>query len=130
SSLAIFALGASAARRPVPPAFHVHLVRAKPAENDTLAAAPKAITLWFSEAPELALTSIKVTRADQKELALDALTKGEQAASNGGTALATVVAPVKGAVEAGTYTVAWKTAAKDGHPSRGTYSFVVAAQRR
>jgi len=43
---------------------------------------------------------------------------------------ATVVAGVKGKMAAGTYTVAWRTMAKDGHVARGTFAFTVAPAKR
>jgi copper transport protein len=36
-----------------------------------------------------------------------------------------VLIPVSGPLPPGRYTVTWRTAASDGHPSRGTFSFVV-----
>ncbi|MEP6492158.1 MAG: copper resistance CopC family protein [bacterium] len=110
-----------------PSAFHVHLLRSQPAEHDTLAKLPATITLWFSEAPELAVTSVKLTGADQRAVSLDAPKRAD--ASLGAGSDAAIVASVKDATKPGVYTVAWKTAAKDGHPASGTYSFVVAPKR-
>jgi hypothetical protein len=43
---------------------------------------------------------------------------------------ATVVAGVKGKMSPGTYTVVWRTMAKDGHIARGTFAFTVAPAKR
>src|SRR5829696_7527595 len=67
--------------------FHLHLVKSAPAANATVGAAPASIRLWFSQAPELKLTSVKVTGPGTAVVALAPLARGDSAL---------VVAPVKG----------------------------------
>lgn len=85
-------------------------------------APPTSVRLWFSQPPELAVTTVKVTgpRPRATAVALAPLARGDSAL---------VVAPVKGVMAPGTYTVAWRTMAKDGHVARGTFAFTVAATR-
>src|SRR5437868_3410606 len=64
--------------------FHLELTKSDPKAKDSLAAAPKAITLWFTEAPELKVTSIKLTDAKNVAVALDSVRKAQ--ASLGPTA--------------------------------------------
>lgn len=98
--------------------FHLHLVKSTPAANASVAAAPDSIRLWFSQAPELKLTTVKVTGPGTAAVALAPLAKGDSAL---------VVAGVKGKMAAGSYTVAWRTMSKDGHVVRGTFAFRVGA---
>ena len=100
--------------------FHLHLVKSDPAANGTVAAAPDSIRLWFSQRPELGVTSVKVSGPNNATVALTPLAKGDSSA---------VVVGVKGAMLAGAYTVTWRTMAKDGHVARGTFAFKVGAAR-
>ena len=97
--------------------FHNHLVKSAPLTGETVAA-PKTITLWFAEKPELPASTIALLAADSSTIAT-----GKLSAPAGETnAIATTVDK---ALAAGTYTVQWKTAGSDGHPARGKYSFTV-----
>ena len=98
--------------------FHLHLVKSAPAANARVAAAPDSIRLWFSQAPELKLTSVKVTGPGNAAIPLAPLAKGDSAL---------VVAAVKAKMAAGAYTVTWRTMSKDGHVVRGTFAFRVGA---
>ena len=98
--------------------FHLHLVKSLPAANATVAAAPDSIRLWFSQPPELKVTSVKVTGPGTAVVPLAPLAKRDSAL---------VIAPVKGKMAIGAYTVAWRTMAKDGHVAHGTFAFKVGA---
>jgi methionine-rich copper-binding protein CopC len=96
--------------------FHLHLLKSVPAANATVSTAPQVIRLWFSQPPELGVTSVKVTGPTSAAVALAPLAAGDSAL---------VVAAVKGKMAAGAYTVAWRTMAKDGHVARGTFAFTI-----
>ena len=98
--------------------FHLHLVKSLPAANATVTAAPDSIRLWFSQPPELKVTSVKVTGPGTAAVALAPLAKRDSSL---------VIAPVKGKMAPGAYTVAWRTMAKDGHVARGTFAFKIGA---
>ena len=117
AAFAIGLLGTSAWAAP----FHLHLLRSSPQANATVAAAPDSIRLSFSQTPELKVTTVTVTGPGSTSVALAPLASGDSA---------TVVAGVKGKMSAGTYTVAWRTMAKDGHVARGTFAFTVAPAKR
>ena len=87
----------------------------------TVAAAPDSIRLSFSQTPELKVTTVTVTGPGSASVALAPLASADSA---------TVVAGVKGKMAAGTYTVAWRTMAKDGHVARGTFAFTLAPAKR
>ena len=99
--------------------FHLHLLRSNPAANATVTVAPDSIRLWFSQTPELGVTTVTVTGPGNAAVPLAPLASRDSAA---------VVAAVKGAMKAGAYTVTWRTMAKDGHIARGTFGFKVGAR--
>ena len=102
---------------PLPAARHNRLVKAEPGVDSTVAKAPTQIRLWFMEAPELAVTSIKLADAAARPIAT-----GEVKATDEKTSVAVAVtAPL----QAGRYTVTWKTAGTDGHVIRGSFGFAV-----
>ena len=120
TAAAAFAVGLLATSAWAAP-FHLHLLRSSPEANATVAAAPDSIRLSFSQMPELKVTTVTVTGPGSASVALAPLASGDSA---------TVVAGVKGKMSAGTYTVAWRTMAKDGHMARGTFAFTVAPAKR
>jgi copper resistance protein C len=99
---------------------HLHLERSEPAANDTVATAPAAVRLWFSEQPELAVTTIRLSATGGSAITLAPLTR-----DTGATA--PVVAPLRAHPGAGAYTVWWRSTARDGHVSTGQFQFVIAA---
>jgi len=123
--LAAGTAAAPAARPPVRPADatatarHLHLERSEPKANDTVASAPAAVRLWFSEQPELAVTTIRLTATGGTPVPLAPLTR-----DTGATA--PVVAPIRAHPAAGAYTVFWRSTARDGHVSNGQFQFVIA----
>src|SRR5687768_17442853 len=71
--------------------FHLHLLRSAPGANATVTAAPDSLRLWFSQAPELGVTTVKLTGPGTATVALSPLAKGDSAL---------VVAAVKGKMAA------------------------------
>jgi copper transport protein len=94
---------------------HTRLTRSEPAANERLRAAPLAIRLWFSEAPEPRTTSIQLRDASGNELALGAPAAGSTKLEVG--------ASILGTLRPGLYHVTWRIVGKDGHPIAGRYSF-------
>ena len=99
-------------------AWHLHLKRAEPGVNDTVAAAPKAVRLWFTETPEAVGARVTLTGPGGTAIAL-----GKPAVESGDDA--PLAAEVKGPMAPGTYQVAWRAMAKDGHTMGGTFRFVL-----
>jgi copper transport protein len=97
---------------------HAALVRANPANNETLARPPARVVLWFSEAIEQKLTQIQVVdkdggRVDGGDMAFDP--NDDTFASVGVKTL-----------PPGLYYVRWSNVSKvDGHNLRGSYPFIV-----
>ena len=97
---------------------HAHLKRSEPAAGSKVASSPQLIRLWFSEQPELSMTFITLKDANGKEWVLASPQKDP-------TDPLSISVHVSQSLPAGRYTVAWRTAASDGHPSQGTFGFVV-----
>ncbi len=96
--------------------LHLKLDKSSPTAGAELASAPTSVQLWFSQPVELPVTKVTVAGADKKEIAVKALVKAEDGA---------VVAPISGTIGSGSYTVSWRTMAKDGHVIKGDFSFRV-----
>jgi putative copper export protein/methionine-rich copper-binding protein CopC len=98
---------------------HARLVKSTPAANAKLTTSPTALTLWFSERPELRFTKIELLDSLNAPVSIGAVAvvPGETMA---------MTAPVPTTLGNGKYTVSWRTAGADGHPLTGKFSFVVA----
>ena len=99
---------------------HAHLKRSDPAPASQLAAPPQVIRLWFSEQPELSMTFASLKDSAGKAFALSSADR--EPSSQMGVAFY-----VLSALPPGRYTLSWRTAASDGHPSSGKFTFVVLA---
>jgi putative copper export protein/methionine-rich copper-binding protein CopC len=97
---------------------HTRLSRSSPAAGDTLRDTPASIRLWFSGRAELSFTRVHLLAADGREVPL-----GRVARLDGSMSAFTI--PIGTSLPGGTYTVVWETAAADGHPVKGRYSFTV-----
>jgi copper transport protein len=97
---------------------HARLERSTPAANAHLRAAPGSLALWFSERPELSFTVIQLLDSAGARVSLGAAEKTAGDPSG-------VIVTIAGELRAGEYTVSWRTAAADGHPSSGRYVFFV-----
>jgi copper transport protein len=97
---------------------HAHLKRSEPAAGSKITSSPQLIRLWFSEQPDLSMSFISVKDMSGKEWVL----AGPQKDPTNQLAVSVCVSQP---LPAGRYTVAWRTAASDGHPSHGSFSFTV-----
>jgi methionine-rich copper-binding protein CopC len=106
-------------------ARHLKLIRSEPLANAHLTASPTDVKLWFTQRPELTVTSIKVksgTGTTAVERALAPLARAAAANSP-------ITAPVGAALAPGHYEVVWRTMARDGHVLNGVIPFDVGAAR-
>lgn len=94
---------------------HTHLTKSDPAANARLTVLPMMLRLWYSEAPELAMTRVALTDSSGKAVALGGVERDDNKLA--------VHFRIVGHLSAGLYKVSWKTAASDGHPSQGTFAF-------
>jgi putative copper export protein/methionine-rich copper-binding protein CopC len=102
---------------------HARLLRSTPAAHSRLDSAPTSLSLWFSERPELRFTSIQLLDSAGASIPLGTL--AALTAEPPG-----VTAPIASRMINGRYTVVWRTAAADGHPTSGRYTFEVASAAR
>jgi copper transport protein len=100
-------------------AAHTHLRESSPAAGATVAPDVRQVRLRFSEAVEPSFTSVTLTGPDGKPLATGALAYP----TDGGGRV--VLVSLSGPLAAGRWTVDWRTAAADGHPAKGSFSFTV-----
>ena len=98
--------------------MHLRLVKSTPAKDSVLAAAPTHVMLWFSQEPQTRLSAITLTGPNGATVALGPVTQCP-------TENVLLFAKVEGAMPAGAYTIAWRTASSDGHVIRGEIPFRV-----
>lgn len=111
---------AVAAPAPTVARFHLALSKSEPAAHDTVAA-PTAIKLWFTETVQMASTAVQVSDAAKKVVSTGAISIAQ-------SPKAPVVVALAAGLKPGKYTVDWKTMADDGHPTKGTFDFVIGAK--
>jgi methionine-rich copper-binding protein CopC len=115
-SLPIIAL-AAAALAPAGPAFaHAHVVTSSPSAN-AVVAAPKQISLTFSEKLVPAFSKVEVSMPAMK-MSVPVKT----ALSSDGR---TLVATPQGQLTKGAYVIKWAAASADGHRTAGTIPFKI-----
>jgi copper transport protein len=98
---------------------HLHLEGSAPSANDTLAVVPTVIRLAYSESVELGFSDLSLVGP------LGEVRLGELVVPVDSPAV--LEAAIAGRLVAGEYTVRWQAASADGHPMRGEYTFVLAA---
>ena len=98
---------------------HGALKSSVPAKGARLSAAPRELRLVFTESPELAFTTIQLMGPGGAPIALAPFGTADDSRR-------AVIAAIRGALVAGTYTVLWKIAGADGHPVEGRFSFEIA----
>lgn len=96
---------------------HAHLDSADPPQGAVLSDPPEAVSLVFTEALELALSSVTLADAEGNEIGLEAPENEE-----GDPRSLRVTLP---ALTPGVYTVAWTVTSVDTHSTSGTYSFTL-----
>jgi len=95
---------------------HAHLVSATPTANATVAA-PKTITLHFSEKLEPKFSGLELMTADGAKV--------DVASSVPATDRKTITGTVAGQLAPGAYMVTWHVVSDDGHRIKGDFNFTV-----
>lgn len=116
-SLAALA-GASALLATSPAWAHAHLVSSNPAANATVAAAPKAITLTFSEKVVPAFSKFDITMPEHGGMKVAVKT----VVSTDGKS---ITGTPEAALTKGAYKIVWSAASADGHKMSGEVTFKV-----
>jgi copper resistance protein C len=97
---------------------HLRLERSVPAADSTVAASPPEIRLFFSEAPHMNGTTVRLANAAEE------LVETSAAAANTEDPRQVFIRPAN-PLAAGSYTVHWRVIAQDGHTQRGSFDFRV-----
>ena len=105
-----------------PARAHAHLRKSEPAASASVSS-PAAIRLWFTEEPELMLTVVRLTDSTGAVVPLGTPSHDTDGPLSVRLAIGATLHP-------GRWTVTWKTAALDGHPSNGTFTFQVVGPAR
>lgn len=106
----------------LPVVRHLHLLRSEPAKNSTVTTAPRELRLWFSQRPEVAMTSARIASGSHNSAAGRAVIRpwdGEGVL---------VVMPIRDSLANGRHVVVWRTMAQDGHVITGEFAFTVAVR--
>jgi methionine-rich copper-binding protein CopC len=103
---------------PVP---HLRLVSTAPAADTVVAESPAEIRLFFSEAPQMRGTTVRLADA------AEALVASSEVAADGEDPRQLFIRPSE-PLGSGLYTVHWRVIAQDGHTQRGTFEFRVGGQ--
>jgi methionine-rich copper-binding protein CopC len=115
STFRLLALAAAMALGTSQAYAHAKLVSSDPAKNASISS-PSAITLHFSEALEMKVSSITLTDVDGKPVDLKAVDAPDKKSLS-----AVPTAPLA----PGLYTVSWTSMGDDAHKMKGTFSFTV-----
>lgn len=99
--------------------LHLRLERSSP-EADATVSSPSELRLWFSQVPQESSTSARIIQGDAP---VDVL--GEMAQDPDDPKV--FAAPFTAPLAPGSYLVAWRTMAADGHVVRGEFGFSVTA---
>src|SRR5580704_5246481 len=97
---------------------HALLVKAVPAVGGSVSASPPEIKITFSEAVEPRFSGLAIKGADGRAVATGA-------ASVDPADHATLIVPVKTALQPGAYKVSWHVVSVDTHKTQGSFSFEV-----
>lgn len=101
--------------------MHMKLSRSEPAANSVLRIPPKDLKLWFTQRPELTVTSVKLRSGSGASAVQRTLAPLARAAADS----APIVVPVGVTLAPGHYEIAWRTMARDGHVLNGIIPFDV-----
>jgi methionine-rich copper-binding protein CopC len=114
-TLISFALGVLAVQTSV--FAHAFLDHAEPHVGSTVAKAPAAVSIWFTQQPEPAFSRIEVYDSDGKEV------DGKDTHPDEKDAKELIVSLP--ALSAGTYKVVWHVLSVDTHKTQGDFKFTI-----
>lgn len=98
--------------------LHLRLLKSEPANEAVLSTVPPTIELWFSEQPEVKVTTIQLRKPSGETTRLEKVEADAEDATH-------IIASVDSIAISGAYSVAWRTMSKDGHVVNGEIAFEV-----
>jgi methionine-rich copper-binding protein CopC len=100
-------------------AMHLRLVKSAPSSGEVVTSQPTELRLWFSQKPDVGLTTVKLVRQDSTMIELGKVVGTDDSLA--------VRVPLDKTLVPGTYVVNWRSVSRDGHAVRGSYQFTMAA---
>lgn len=97
---------------------HAHLKGQYPAADASVAAAPQALTLNFSEGIEPQFSGVTLANAQQQIIKTGQVKRNEKDKTQ-------MIVPLEQPLTSGNYTVDWHVVSVDGHKTHGQYAFSV-----
>ncbi|MXX68059.1 MAG: copper resistance protein CopC [Gemmatimonadales bacterium] len=101
---------------------HLALEASSPKKDAMVTTSPETVTLWFTEAPQMAGTSVRLLPNGGEPLDLEPATADQDDPS-------VVVLEVSETLADGDYEVMWRAMSQDGHTIRGDFGFTVQTAR-
>ncbi len=99
--------------------LHLELRATEPVADTTLAESPDEIRLYFSEAPQMEGTSVRLADANEELVPTTAAEADEEDPRQ------LFIMPGEEGLQPGSYTVHWRVIAQDGHAQNGTFGFSI-----
>ena len=109
--LALVAATAAAA------AAHMAVRKTMPEADAVLSESPREVRIWFTQAPDPAVSRLRLEGANGAVALGDTMVRDDRS----------LMAALPSKLDAGAYTVHWRTAGDDGHTQRGDFAFTVRA---
>ena len=100
------------------PVAHLSLRASSPEQDEMVRTSPEAVTLWFTQAPQMAGTSVRLLPKGGQPLELAAATARRDDPK-------IIELKVSETLPDGGYEVMWRAMAQDGHTIRGDFGFSV-----
>ena len=96
---------------------HMAVQKTMPEADEVLSASPHQIQIWFTQSPDPAISRLILEGANGEVAIGDIEVQDDRS----------LMAMLPSELDAGTYTVKWRTAGDDGHTQRGDFAFTVRA---
>ncbi len=93
---------------------HAKLEKTEPVDKTTITAPPAHVQVFFSEAPDAAVSKLAIKGPSDKVKLVETHVMGKA-----------LMAHVEGDMTDGVYTVQWQTAGDDGHAQKGEFTFTL-----
>jgi copper resistance protein C len=119
-SVLLVTLAAVAVLTVAPLLAHLGVSKSDPAHESTVSVSPKAVTVWFTQNPVLAVSAFTLEGPDGA-VTLGAVQAGPERS---------LTAEVVDVLRPGPHTLTWRTAGNDGHVISGTRTFTYAPAAR
>lgn len=98
---------------------HMKATKMEPAADSSVTTAPARIQVWFTQAPDAAVSKLELAGPAGAVKLTGFKVTGEKS----------IVATVEGALPDARYLVRWQSAGTDGHVQKGEYAFSVKRAR-